>query len=104
MMLDVTAPRTPRPRAATKPKAPEHEGRKKSKLTVAREEGARLAGRTLLLGTCEALKWDLAEVAKTLDLATSADVIRALRELAPVEYEAARERGDIRRGRRPEET
>lgn len=70
-------------------------GRKKSKLTLAREEAAQLAGRTLLLGTCEALKWNLTRVAETLDMATPSDVIRALKELAPDEYEAAQKRGDI---------
>jgi hypothetical protein len=70
-------------------------GRKRSKLTLAREEAARLAGRTLLLGTCEALKWNLTRVAETLDMATPSDVIRSLKELAPEEYEAAQKRGDV---------
>lgn len=79
------------------------EGRKKSKLTSAGEEASQLARRTLLLTTCQTLGWDLAKVATALDLTTGADVIRALKELAPGEYEAARAAGDIRRGRRPEE-
>ena len=77
--------------------------RKKSKLTAAREEASRLAGRTVLLATCEALKWNLTRVAETLEMATGADVIRALKELAPEEYEAAQQRGDIAR-RRPDAT
>lgn len=74
-------------------------GRKKSKLTAAGEEGSQLARRTLLLGTCEALKWNLARVAEVLELASHADVIRALKELAPEEYEAARDAGKIAKRR-----
>lgn len=84
-------------KAATK--APE--GRKKSKLTLAREEGSRLAGRTLLLGTCEATGWNLSRVAEVLELASNADVIRALNELAPEEYVKAQEAGLIKKGRGP---
>ena len=75
-------------------------GRKKSKLTTAGDEASQLARRTLLLGTCEAAKWNLTRVAEALDLATGADVIRALKELAPEEYEAAQTDGRIAR-RRP---
>jgi hypothetical protein len=84
-------------RAGMKPKVSpaRADGRLKSKLTMAREEASRLAGRTLLLATCEALKWNLTRVAETLAMATPSDVIRALKELAPEEYDAARERGDV---------
>lgn len=78
-------------------------GRKKSKLTMAREEASRLAGRTVLLAACDAAKWNLTRVAEALELSTQADVIRALKELAPDEYDAARERGAISPGRRAEE-
>ena len=78
-------------------------GRKKSKLTQAREDASRLAGRSVLLASCEALKWNLTRVAEVLEMATQADVIRALKELAPEEYEAARQRGDVAPGRRSDE-
>lgn len=76
-------------------------GRKLSKLALAGNEASRLARRTMLLATCEAVKWNLTRVAEVLDLATPSDVIRALKELAPNEYEAAQERGDVRRGSLP---
>lgn len=69
--------------------------RKTSKLTRAGDDAARLAKRTILLTTCEALRWNLSRVAEALELTTAADVIRALKELAPEEYEAAQVRGDI---------
>ena len=78
--------------------------RKRSKLTLAREEGSRLAGRTLLLGTCEALKWNLTRVAEVLEMTAAADVARAVMELAPEEFEAARERGDVSRATRADKT
>lgn len=84
-------------KAAKKKATPE--GRKKSKLTAAREEASRLAGRTMLLATCDALKWNLTRVAEALELATPSDVIRALKELAPEEYAAAQERGDVAKRR-----
>lgn len=84
----MAAPRTP-----PRPETPE--GRRKSKLTQAGEEASRLARRTLLLTTCETVKWNLTRAAEALVLATPSDVIRALKDLAPEEYEAARERGDI---------
>lgn len=94
MIADVTTQRKPA-------KAPE--GRKKSKLTLAREEASRLAGRTMLLATCDALKWNLTRVAESLEMATASDVIRALKELAPQEYEAAQERGDVAKRRDAQE-
>lgn len=84
-----TAPKTARkPAAAT-------EGRKRSKLSAAGEEASRLARRTLLLTTCETLGWNLTRVAAALEMATASDVIRALKELAPAEYTAAQDRGDV---------
>lgn len=94
-MLDATMATT----KTTKKPAPRTTARKQSKLTMAGDEASRLARRTMLLATCDALKWNLTRVAETLDLATGADVIRALKELAPDEYEAARTRGDIARRR-----
>lgn len=84
----------PTTKAASKP-----EGRKKSKLTLAGEEAATLAKRTLLLTTLAACRWNLSRTAEVLDLATGADVIRALKELAPEEYDAAKARGDVSQGR-----
>lgn len=95
-MAKTTTGRTKKPAVKTAP-----EGRKKSKLTLAREEGSRLAGRTLLLGTCEATGWNLARVAEVLGLASNADVIRALNELAPEEYARAQDEGLIKKGRGP---
>lgn len=77
--------------------------RKLSRLSAAGEEASRLARRTLLLTTCETVQWDLSAVARALELTTSADVIRALRELAPSEYEEAKLSGKIKRGRRADE-
>lgn len=74
-------------------------GRKLSRLSTVGDEASKSARRALLLTTCEIVSWDLSAAARALELATSADVIRALRELAPDEYEAARESGKIRRGR-----
>lgn len=73
--------------------------RRQSKLTLAREEGARHAGRLALLATCDALGWNLTRVAEVLEMTTPADVIRALKELAPAEYEAAKARGDVAKRR-----
>lgn len=80
-------------KGATKARA--SEGRKTSKLTRAGDDASRLTRRTLLLTTCETLAWNLTRVAEALELATASDVIRALKELAPEEYEAARTRGDV---------
>ena len=99
MLATMAAPKTSKP--ARKPAAAT-EGRKRSKLSAAGEEASRLARRTLLLTTCETLGWDLTKVAAALELATGADVIRGLKELAPDEYAAAQADGRIRRGRRPD--
>lgn len=74
--------------------------RKQSKLTLAGDEASRLARRTLLVTTLGTCGWNLARAASALDLASGADVIRALKELAPEEYEAARADGRIAPGRR----
>lgn len=103
----------PRPMASTKTtkpaaKAPRKpaakaseaaEGRRKSKLTQAGEEGSRLARRSVLLATCEAADWNLARVAEVLVMASHADVIRALKELAPEEYAAAQASGAVAKRR-----
>jgi transcriptional regulator with GAF, ATPase, and Fis domain len=96
-------PRTPSTRR--KPTTPEPDptradGRVKSKLTLAREAAALAAGRELLLATLEACGWRLTEAARTLEVASVSQVIRAIREHGlEGEYEAARVRGDIRPGK-----
>jgi hypothetical protein len=88
----MTAPKT---KAATK--APK---RKRSQLTVAGDEGARAGKRIAILTACQCCDWNLARVAEHLSLASSADVIRALKELAPIEYAEAQADGLVSRGNR----
>ena len=106
----MAAPRTERDRTKpvlknpTKHPPSESEGRRKSLLTQAGEEASRLARRQLLLGTLTACGWNLSKTAEALQMTATPDVIRAIRELdLDKEYEAAKERGDVVRGRRPEE-
>lgn len=98
---------TPRPRRKPAPPSPDltrADGRVKSKLTLAREAAALAAGRELLLATLEACGWRLTLAAQSLGLAGVSQVIRAIREHGlEGEYEAARVRGDIRPGPRPQE-
>lgn len=56
------------------------------------------AGRHVLLRAVRACKWNLSRAAKQLGLGKCSDVVRYLRILAPVEYQAAREAGLIRHG------
>ena len=91
LAVEMAATKTTTKRAGSKKPA----GRKLSRLTIAGDEASRLARRTMLLATCAAVKWNLTRAAEALDLATPSDVIRALKDLAPEEYEAARERGDV---------
>jgi len=95
----------PAPKKSTRTKAPAKAAprpaaRKQSKLTLAGDEASKLARRTLLITTLGACGWNLARTAAALDLASGADVIRALKELAPEEYDAARADGRISPGRR----
>lgn len=87
--------------ASKKPKKPTP--RKLSKLSAVGDEASKSARRALLLATLDALKWDMTRVASALELATNADVIRALKELAPDEYAEAQNDGRIQRGRRANE-
>lgn len=96
-MLDAAMPA---PKKSTRTKIVAPEGRKQSKLTLAGDEASRLARRTLLITTLGACGWNLARTAAALDLASGADVIRALRDLAPEEYENARADGRIAPGRK----
>lgn len=87
--------------ARSKKPAKKPEGRKKSKLTQAGEEGARAAKRALLKKTLEALDWNLSATAEELEMGDASAVIRAIRDCGLEEaYEAAKERGDIARGKR----
>lgn len=87
---------TPKKKPPRKPVATRTtEGRKKSKLTLIGDEAAAVAKRGALLSACDAHKWNLTRVAETMDMVGAPDVIRALKELAPAEYAAARARGDV---------
>ena len=66
-------------------------------------EAAREAQRKALLRAWKANDWNLSRTAETLQMGSSSAVIRALKLLAPEEYDAAREDGRIRAGRRWEE-
>jgi len=95
MLSSVSTPRS----SAKPPKTPV--GRKKSRLTLAAEEAARLAKRNLLAETIAALGWNLSAIARHLEMAGASDVIRALKEAGlEAEYLAAKARGDIVQGRR----
>jgi hypothetical protein len=74
--------------------------RKRNKLTEAGDAAARVAKRNMLLLACDACDWSLAAVATLLGMASSADVIRALKELAPAEYAAAQADGRVSRQNR----
>lgn len=63
---------------------------------------ARDAQRALLLETCERLGWHLGAVAEALAMGAASHVVRALKNLAPDEYEAARESGKVSQANRRE--
>lgn len=77
------------------PRAPTPPARRKSKLTLASEDAAR----KLLLRTVRAEGWNLSASAVALDMTGAADVLRALKLLAPDELAAARAEQLIRAGR-----
>lgn len=62
-------------------------------------EAAREAQRKALLRALKAHDWNLAHTADALSMGDASAVIRALKSLAPEEYDAAREDGRIRSGR-----
>lgn len=105
MVTKKTAPtratRKPRNSSALAPKLTRADGRVKSKLTLAGEEGALRAKRDLLLITLDANGWNLSATARDLDMSTAGAVIRALNELAPDEYERAKRDGRVSPGKRP---
>lgn len=85
---------------ATPKKTPAPKKADRSKYAAAGEDARRAAQRKLLLATLKAHGWNLAHAAEDLGLSGSAGVIRALKDVAPEEYEAARGDGRIRAGAR----
>lgn len=83
------------------PKPTRADGRAKSKLTLAGEEGALRAKRELLLKTLDDNGWNLSATARELEMATAGAVIRALNELAPDDYDRAKRDGRVSPGKRP---
>lgn len=87
-------------------KAPEPAGRKRSALTEAGEEAKRDAMRKLLLRTLKEQGWNLTRTAEALRMGegsgAASNVAKALLELAPEEYAAAKADGRITNYRRAE--
>lgn len=90
----------PRKPSAPAPKPTRADGRPKSKLTLEGERCAIEGKRALLLKTLDTHGWNLTATAEALEMGALANVIRALHELAPAEYEAARKDGRISHGTR----
>lgn len=63
-------------------------------------EASRAAQRAALLAALAARSWNLSAVARELKITDTSAVIRALKSLAPDEYEAAKKDGRIAPGRR----
>lgn len=99
-----TAPRQPRSTGSRSSKAakPEAAGRKESVFTRVGNEAKAEAQRKLLLRTLADHDWSLKATAEALEMGALASVIRALKELAPDEYEAAQSDGRIKPGKRAE--
>lgn len=92
-----TAPAKPA-KGATKTPEKAAEGRRKSLLVQAGEETMR----ALLLKTLKANGWSVTATSDALEMGGSANVLRAIRTLGlDEEYDAARERGDVRPGPKP---
>lgn len=91
---DMASPKTRKP--ATKPP----EGRKRSKFTEVGDEAKATAQRALLLETLDANGWNLTATAEELGMGAATAVSRALRELAPKEYEKAKRDGRVSQGNR----
>lgn len=89
------APAMAAPKSKKPTKAPAE--RKKSKLTQIGEEAQRKA----LLAELRRQSWNLSATAEALELGGAGNVIRAIKALDLVEqYEAARNRGDVKPGSR----
>lgn len=107
-MLDMAAPKKPSPRGRKPPTVPSPaptraDGRAKSELTLAGETAAMDAKRRLLLDTLEKHNWNLTATAEILRMGANAAVIRALKELAPAEYLAAKKAGKVTQANRRDE-
>lgn len=66
-------------------------------------EAAEQAQHDLLVKTAEECDWSIRKMANALNV-TPPSVVRALRELAPKEYEKAKAAGKVRVGRPPAES
>lgn len=77
-----------------KPQEKASEGRKKSLFTRVGDEAKATAQKALLLKTLKANDWNMTKTGEALEMGTGAGagtaVIRALKELAPEEYERAK--------------
>ena len=76
--------------------------RAKSELTKVGDDAKAKAQKALLLKTLKANRYNLSAVAEALNMGPATAVSRALRTLAPVEYEAAKAAGLISQGNRRE--
>ena len=74
--------------------------RTRSLYALAGEEGRRERQRALLLRTLREHAWNLTGAAEALGMAGSPAVIRALRDVAPGEYAAAKAAGKVSQGNR----
>lgn len=85
---------------ATAPKAPATKAPKREPSLYAQtgDEARRKAQRKLLLATLRAHGWNLRGAAEPLGLSGSPGVIRALKDVAPEEYAAAKADGRIQPG------
>ena len=93
---------TPKPARKAPKKAAPKTDRKLSAFTLAGEEAKAAAQRKLLLETLKTNDWNLTATAEALGMGGRANVIRALRELAPDVYSAARADRRISPGNRRE--
>lgn len=89
--------------AAPKKSAKKPAPRARSLFAQTGEDARREAQRKLLLKTLGEHDWNLTATAEALGMAFAQSVVRALNELAPEEYKAARRDGRISPGNRREE-
>jgi transcriptional regulator with GAF, ATPase, and Fis domain len=97
-MLAATMATTRKPtKTTTKPSARPSTRRKPPAKTFAEvgREAAREAQRKVLLEALAAHAWNMTVTAESLGMGTGANVTRALKQLAPEEYEAAKADGRI---------
>lgn len=77
--------------------------KKKPTFTEVGNEAKAKAQRAYLLEELDAQNWNLTKTAEALGMGGRAAVIRALNDLAPEEYERAKNDGRVRPGVRPDE-